>query len=179
MAGLPAIASLLAAYYSYASLVTPRRLAPNTLLVTRDYPKSVIINIYWILMVDFGFTPLFVDVTSLSILAKGSKDGTIWPNMVVEIDGAEVLNTTVTESWAQYFCRETLHLEIDGASVSLGTNSLGGDWELPSGDLAGTIVEPGNSVLLPVRFSPANFDEDPALLRQATVRIGSPTMPWH
>lgn len=26
------------------------------------------------------------------------------------------LNTTVTESWAQYFCRETMHLEFDGTN---------------------------------------------------------------
>lgn len=66
-------------------------------------------------------------------------------------------------------------LQIDDVNVIAGNNSMGGDWEIPSGDLNGTIVEPGNSVQIPVRFSPADFDDEPPLLRLATISIESRT----
>jgi hypothetical protein len=66
-------------------------------------------------------------------------------------------------------------LQIDDVNVIIGSNSLGGDWEIPSGDVNGTIVESGGSVQIPVRFSPAEFDEVPPLLRLATISIESRT----
>ncbi|MGB6365918.1 MAG: choice-of-anchor D domain-containing protein, partial [Thermoanaerobaculia bacterium] len=45
-------------------------------------------------------------------------------------------------------------LEIDSVSLSGGNAA---DFDLPDGSLAGTIIESGNSLLIPVRFSPSNF----------------------
>jgi len=64
----------------------------------------------------------------------------------------------------------TCPLEIDSVSLS-GANP--GDFELPDGSLAGTIIEAGNSLLIPVRFAPNVFgDPDP---RTASVDIESST----
>ena len=61
-------------------------------------------------------------------------------------------------------------LEIDSVSLS-GDDSA--DFDLPDGSLAGTILEPGNSLLIPVRFAPSNFtDSNP---RQASVDVASST----
>ena len=61
-------------------------------------------------------------------------------------------------------------LEIDSVSLS-GTDM--GDFELPDGSLAGTVIESGNSLLVPVRFSPDNFtDPNP---RTASVDVVSRT----
>lgn len=61
-------------------------------------------------------------------------------------------------------------LEIDSVSLS-GTDAA--DFELPNGSLAGTIIEAGNSLLVPVRFAPDNFtDPNP---RTADVDVASRT----
>ena len=61
-------------------------------------------------------------------------------------------------------------LEIDSVSLS-GTDAA--DFELPDGSLAGTIIEAGNSLLVPVRFAPDNFtDPNP---RTASVDVASST----
>jgi hypothetical protein len=61
-------------------------------------------------------------------------------------------------------------LQIDNISIT-GLNAS--DFELPDGSFAGTIIEPGNSLLVPVRFSPDNFtDPNP---RTATVNVNSST----
>ncbi len=61
-------------------------------------------------------------------------------------------------------------LEIDSIVLSGADAS---DFELPSGNFAGTIIEPGNSLLVPVRFAPSNFtDPNP---RQASVDVASST----
>ncbi len=64
----------------------------------------------------------------------------------------------------------TCPLEIDSVSLS-GTDDA--DFELPDGSLAGTIIEAGNSLLIPVRFDPDNFT-DPSP-RTASVDIESST----
>ncbi|MBT8057548.1 MAG: choice-of-anchor D domain-containing protein, partial [Gammaproteobacteria bacterium] len=61
-------------------------------------------------------------------------------------------------------------LEIDNMSIT-GVNAS--DFDLPDGSFAGTIIEPGNSLLVPVRFAPANFT-DPSP-RTATVNVNSST----
>ncbi len=69
----------------------------------------------------------------------------------------------------------TCPLEIDSATIVLGANAQGGDFSTPAGNAAGTIVEPGNSVQLPIRFSPSAFDNDPPLERLGTVELDSHT----
>jgi hypothetical protein len=65
----------------------------------------------------------------------------------------------------------TCDLEIDGITLS-GTDA--GDFELPSGSFAGTVIEAGNSLLVPVRFVPTNFT-DPSP-RTASVDVASSTV---
>jgi hypothetical protein len=61
-------------------------------------------------------------------------------------------------------------LEIDSVSLSGGDAA---DFDLPDGSLAGTILEPGNSLLIPVRFAPSNFtDPNP---RTTSVIVASST----
>jgi hypothetical protein len=64
----------------------------------------------------------------------------------------------------------TCPLEIDSVSLS-GPDAT--DFELPDGSLAGTIIEAGNSLLVPVRFAPADFN--PLSLRTASVDVESST----
>ena len=66
-------------------------------------------------------------------------------------------------------------LEIDAASIVLGANSQPGDFKQPAGNAAGTVVVSGNSVSIPIRFSPAAFDSDPPAVRMADVEIDSHT----
>jgi extracellular elastinolytic metalloproteinase len=66
-------------------------------------------------------------------------------------------------------------LAIDTVSITLGTNALAGDFVAPDGAATGTIVEPGNAVQIPVRFSPSAFDSDPPAIREATVSVASHT----
>lgn len=61
-------------------------------------------------------------------------------------------------------------LQIDSVSLS-GADT--GDFELPDGSLAGTIIEAGNSLLVPVRFAPADFN--PLGTRTASVDVASST----
>jgi hypothetical protein len=62
------------------------------------------------------------------------------------------------------------NLQIDGVSLSGADAS---DFELPSGSFAGTIIEAGNSLQVPVRFAPDNFtDPNP---RTAFVNVDSRT----
>ena len=61
-------------------------------------------------------------------------------------------------------------LEIDSITLS---GADGGDFDLPDGSLAGTIIEAGNSLLLPVRFTPANTSD--ANPRTASVDVASST----
>ena len=61
-------------------------------------------------------------------------------------------------------------LEIDDVSLSGADAS---DFVLPDGSLAGTIVEAGNSILVPVRFTPASFN--PLSPRVASVDVESST----
>jgi hypothetical protein len=64
----------------------------------------------------------------------------------------------------------TCPLVIDSVSLS-GPDAA--DFELPDGSLAGTIIEAGNSLLVPVRFAPDNFtDPNP---RTASVDVASST----
>ena len=65
-------------------------------------------------------------------------------------------------------------LEIDSVMIALGANAQVGDFDDPAG-VAGTIVEPGNSVLFPIRFSPSAFDNEPPLTRAADVNVASHT----
>jgi hypothetical protein len=61
-------------------------------------------------------------------------------------------------------------LQIDSVLLS-GVDMA--DFELPTGSLVGTIIEPGNSLLVPVRFTPDNFtDPNP---RVASVDVSSST----
>ena len=61
-------------------------------------------------------------------------------------------------------------VQIDSVSLS-GADA--GDFELPDGSLAGTIIEAGNSLLVPVRFAPDNFtDPNP---RTASVDVATST----
>jgi len=47
-------------------------------------------------------------------------------------------------------------LEVDSLSLS-GVDSA--DFQLPNGSIAGSIIEPGNSLVVPVRFAPSNFGD--------------------
>jgi hypothetical protein len=62
------------------------------------------------------------------------------------------------------------NLSIDSITLS-GANL--GDFQLPNGSLAGTIIQPGNSLQVPVRFSPSNFTT--ASPRTANVNVASKT----
>lgn len=64
----------------------------------------------------------------------------------------------------------TCPLEIDSVALS-GTDAA--DFVLPDGSLAGTIIEAGNSLLVPVRFAPADFN--PLSVRTASVDVESRT----
>jgi len=66
-------------------------------------------------------------------------------------------------------------LRIDSVGLTLGPNALVGDFDLPSGNVDGTIIESGNSVQVPIRFSPSVFDLDPPLNRLATLNVASRT----
>lgn len=66
-------------------------------------------------------------------------------------------------------------LQIDGVTIALGANSQAGDFEVPSSGVVGSIIEPGNSAVVPIRFSPSAFDSDPPLARQASVEVASRT----
>lgn len=66
-------------------------------------------------------------------------------------------------------------LEIDLASIVLGANAQPGDFVLPAGGAAGTVVEPENSVLIPIRFMPSAFDNEPPLTRMASVEVDGHT----
>ncbi len=62
----------------------------------------------------------------------------------------------------------TCNLELDSVSLS-GADA--DEFELPDGSLAGTIIEPGNSLLVPVRFVPDDFTDPSA--RTASVDVAS------
>lgn len=64
----------------------------------------------------------------------------------------------------------TCDLEIDSVGLSGGDAA---DFDLPDGSLAGTILEAGNSLLVPVRFAPSNFTAP--ILRTASVDVASST----
>jgi len=110
-------------------------------------------------------------------------------NPVVEVDasgsvGAAVVDTFIVDSGEfGNICSgdlKDLNLTVQNngtCPLQIDAVSLGGldaaDFELPDGALAGTIVEPGNSVLVPVRFAPDNFtDPNP---RTAIVEVASRT----
>jgi hypothetical protein len=65
-------------------------------------------------------------------------------------------------------------LRVDGVSVSLGSNAQAGDFTAAPAN--GSVLSPGGSLVLPVRFQPSAFDEDPALVRQASVLISGRTL---
>ena len=69
----------------------------------------------------------------------------------------------------------TCLLEIDSASIVLGANAQAGDFVQPDGSADGTVVEPGNSVQIPIRFAPSAFDSEPPATRLANVEVDSHT----
>ena len=71
--------------------------------------------------------------TSISVSAKGSADGSIWPNMVVQVDGVDVMNTTVnTTSYSAYNTTFASASGTKEVKVSMMNDSLiyGGDVNL-------------------------------------------------
>lgn len=67
-------------------------------------------------------------------------------------------------------------LRIDSVTIALGANAQPGDFVTPNGNAAGTTVSSGNSVQVPIRFSPSAFDNEPPLVREATVNVASRTL---
>ena len=69
----------------------------------------------------------------------------------------------------------TCPLELDLVSITLGANALPGDFVIPSGNNDGTVIAAASSLQIPIRFSPTAFDNEPPLVRDATVDITSHT----
>ena len=64
-------------------------------------------------------------------------------------DTIEDLNLTIQSNGS-------CDLEIDSLTLS-GADS--GDFQLPDSSIAGAIIEPGNSLVVPIRFAPGNFGD--------------------
>ena len=69
----------------------------------------------------------------------------------------------------------TCPLELDLVSITLGANAQPGDFVIPSGNNDGTVIAAASSLQIPIRFSPTDFDNEPPLVRDATVDITSHT----
>jgi len=148
--------------YSFPLVISPDFCYPIDITYTPD--DDGVASEDLVIVSNDDDSPTIVDLTGNSpvaeistFIADSGDFGNVCP------DSFHDLNLTIQSNGA-------CGLQIDDITI---TGADASDFELPDGSFAGTIIEAGNSLLVPVRFSPDNFT-DPSP-RTASVDVASST----